>query len=139
MTASVLAQMWEGDHMGDGWWWVMGIGWLVFLTLIVVLVYLLIRHLTDSGRGAPTRSSAGTCSPTDSPEARSTRRSTGVAGTRSGPRNPPVSPTFSPDTAGTCVSEHGFDLARAPERAPMSPEDEGVSAHAGALIGRRQN
>ena len=32
------------DHMGRGWWWVMGIGWLVFLGLIVVLAVLLVRH-----------------------------------------------------------------------------------------------
>jgi hypothetical protein len=35
MTASpaiVVAQMWDGnDHMDGGWWWVMGIGWLIFL------------------------------------------------------------------------------------------------------------
>jgi putative membrane protein len=40
--------MWgDGDHMGGGWWWVMGIGWLVFLTLIVVLAFVLIRSLTQ--------------------------------------------------------------------------------------------
>jgi uncharacterized membrane protein len=34
MSAVVLAQMWDGDdHMNGEWWWVMGIGWLVFLAL----------------------------------------------------------------------------------------------------------
>ena len=33
-----------GDHMGSGWWWVMGIGWLVFLAAIVVLVVALTRQ-----------------------------------------------------------------------------------------------
>jgi putative membrane protein len=48
--AAVLAQMWDGDdHMGDGWWWVMGIGWLLFLAFIGLLVYLLVRHHTDTG------------------------------------------------------------------------------------------
>ena len=35
--AIVLAQMWDGDHMGRGWWWVVGIGWLIFLAVLVVL------------------------------------------------------------------------------------------------------
>lgn len=49
MSAVVLAQMWDGDdHMNGGWWWVMGIGWLVFLALVVVLGYLLIRHFTQT-------------------------------------------------------------------------------------------
>lgn len=44
-----------GDHMGRGWWWVMGIGWLVFLALIVVLAVVLTRHYRPAGstrRGA---------------------------------------------------------------------------------------
>jgi hypothetical protein len=50
MTAVVFAQMWDGrDHMGVGWWWVMGIGWLLFLAFIGVIVYLLVRHHTDGG------------------------------------------------------------------------------------------
>jgi putative membrane protein len=32
------------DHMGRGWWWVMGIGWLVFLAAIVIVVVVLVRH-----------------------------------------------------------------------------------------------
>ena len=44
--------MWDGDHMGGGWWWVMGVGWLIFLGLLVVLGYVLIRHQTQTqGRG----------------------------------------------------------------------------------------
>ena len=45
----LLAQMWDGDnHMSGGWWWVMGIGWLVFLAFIGLHVYLLVRHHTDT-------------------------------------------------------------------------------------------
>jgi uncharacterized membrane protein HdeD (DUF308 family) len=25
------------DHMDGGWWWVMGIGWLVFLAALVIV------------------------------------------------------------------------------------------------------
>ena len=52
---TVIGQMWDGDggHMGGGWWWVMGIGWLIFLAVIVVLGVLLVRHLTNGpGRGS---------------------------------------------------------------------------------------
>ncbi len=44
--ATVLAQMWDrdGGHMDGGWWWVMGIGWLVFLAAIIVIVLLLVRR-----------------------------------------------------------------------------------------------
>jgi putative membrane protein len=57
--AMVLAQMWDhGDHMGDGWWWVMGIGWLLFLAFIGLLVYLLVRHHTDPGTLTGRRSTA---------------------------------------------------------------------------------
>ena len=31
------------DHMSGGWWWVMGIGWLVFLGAIVAVVVALTR------------------------------------------------------------------------------------------------
>jgi putative membrane protein len=57
MPALVLAQMWDGDdHMNGGWWWVMGIGWLVFLAIVVVFGYLLIRHITQmSGAGQQRR------------------------------------------------------------------------------------
>ena len=39
----VLGQMWDGDRMGRGWWWVMGIGWLIFLVVIVILAVVLVR------------------------------------------------------------------------------------------------
>ena len=57
--AVVLAQMWDrGNHMGGGWWWVMGIGWLIFLAFIGLLVYLLVRHHTVSGTFTGRRSTA---------------------------------------------------------------------------------
>jgi putative membrane protein len=40
--------------MGTGWWWVMGIGWLIFLALIVVLAVVLVRGFTTG----PARGSA---------------------------------------------------------------------------------
>jgi putative membrane protein len=46
-VALVLAQMMDrGDHMdnGNGWWWVMGIGALVVLSLFVVLIVVLVRR-----------------------------------------------------------------------------------------------
>ena len=46
--ALVVAQMWDGDdHMGRGWWWLMGIGWLIFLAALVVVGVVLVRHLTN--------------------------------------------------------------------------------------------
>ena len=46
MLAAVAAQVCEncGDHMGGGWWWVMGVGWLVFLAAVVVLAVVLTRQ-----------------------------------------------------------------------------------------------
>jgi putative membrane protein len=59
MVCDVLAQMWDGDdHMGGGWWWVMGIGWLLFLAFFGFLTFLLVRHFTDSDRDGQRRSSA---------------------------------------------------------------------------------
>ena len=59
MVCYVLAQMWDGDdHMGGGWWWVMGIGWLLFLAFVGFLTFLLVRHVTDSDRDGQRRSSA---------------------------------------------------------------------------------
>lgn len=45
MFAVTAARVYEGcdGHMGGGWWWVMGIGWLIFLALIVVLAFALAR------------------------------------------------------------------------------------------------
>jgi putative membrane protein len=59
MVAVVLAQMWDrDDHMGGGWWWVMGIGWLLFLAFIGFMAYLLVRHLTEARGELPGRSPA---------------------------------------------------------------------------------
>ena len=59
MFAALLDQMWDdGNHMGAGWWWVMGIGWLLFLAFIGLLAYLLLRHHTDSGDSSRQRASA---------------------------------------------------------------------------------
>jgi putative membrane protein len=58
MVAVVLAQMSDRDnHMGDGWWWLMGVGWLLFLAFIGFLAYLLVRHVTEA-RAQPGRSPA---------------------------------------------------------------------------------
>jgi putative membrane protein len=54
MGMFVLAQMWDdGRHMrGEtGWWWVMGIGWLVFLAAVVSLVVLFLRQRPAHGDG----------------------------------------------------------------------------------------
>jgi putative membrane protein len=39
----------DNDHMDSDWWWVMGLGWLIFLALIGLMVYMLVRHHTGSG------------------------------------------------------------------------------------------
>jgi putative membrane protein len=44
----VVAQMLDGDRMDDGWWWVMGVGWLVLLAAFVVLAVVLVRHFTQT-------------------------------------------------------------------------------------------
>ena len=60
MVCDVLAQMWDGDeHMGGGWWWVMGIGWLLFLAFVGFLTFLLVRHVIDSR--SPRRSAPQQC------------------------------------------------------------------------------
>ncbi len=40
------------DHMSGGWWWVMGIGWLVFLAAVATIVYALTRHHAPPATGA---------------------------------------------------------------------------------------
>ena len=48
----VLGQgMWAdgGDHMSGGWWWAMGIAWIAFLAVLVVVGFTLIRRLTPIG------------------------------------------------------------------------------------------
>ena len=84
MSTVVLAQMWDGDdHMDGGWWWVMGIGWLVFLALVVVLGYLLIRHFTQtSGGGGQQRRGAEDVLADRFRAARLTRMSSGADATR---------------------------------------------------------
>jgi len=45
--SAVVAQMWDGDnHMNSGWWWVMGIGWLVFLAVVLLLGALFARSVS---------------------------------------------------------------------------------------------
>lgn len=44
---------WGDDHMGSGWWWTMGVGWLVFLALVVLLVAYLVRQVADRDRPPP--------------------------------------------------------------------------------------
>lgn len=43
------------NHMGGGWWWVMGVGWLVFLALIVLVVIFVVRHSVDRGQRGTSR------------------------------------------------------------------------------------
>jgi putative membrane protein len=45
--------MFDDGHMDDGWWWVMGVGWLVLLAALVVLAVVLVRHFTQGTRSAP--------------------------------------------------------------------------------------
>ena len=50
MLPVLLGQMWvrDGRHMGDGWWWVMGVAWLVFLAAVLVVAVVLVQHLVRS-------------------------------------------------------------------------------------------
>ena len=43
------------NHMGGGWWWVMGVGWLVFLALIVLVVIFVVRQSVDHGQRGTSR------------------------------------------------------------------------------------
>ena len=55
MLAAFVGQMWDsGDHMGRGWWWVMGVGWLIFLALVAVVVVIVVRHFTTGNPRAGT-------------------------------------------------------------------------------------
>jgi putative membrane protein len=55
MTLAVMAQMWNGNHMGGGWWWAMGIGWLL-LALAATAVVLVVR--SSCGRKTGVRGAA---------------------------------------------------------------------------------
>jgi len=47
MLATILTGMgnYDGDgHMGGGWWWVMGVGWLIFLAAVVAIAIALTRR-----------------------------------------------------------------------------------------------
>ena len=46
MFATVLSGIGScgDDHMSGGWWWVMGIGWLVFLGAVAAIVYAFTRR-----------------------------------------------------------------------------------------------
>jgi putative membrane protein len=48
-NAVMAGMMNDNDHMDSDWWWVMGLGWLIFLALIGLLVYMLVRHHTGGG------------------------------------------------------------------------------------------
>ena len=51
-TLGIAQVVGDGDHMGRGWWWVMGVGWLIFLAVLVVLAVVLVRGFTnDRPRG----------------------------------------------------------------------------------------
>jgi putative membrane protein len=56
MTLAVLAQMWNGNHMGVGWWLAMSIGWLLLLSLATTAVVLAVR--SSSGRNTGVRGAA---------------------------------------------------------------------------------
>lgn len=43
------------NNMGGGWWWAMGIGWLVFLGLIVLVVVLFVHQANDRHRPTGSR------------------------------------------------------------------------------------
>jgi len=61
-VAVLLAQMYDGggDHMDGGWWWVMGIGFLILLAVLVgVVVMFVTRH------SGPSPSTSGGRSPED--------------------------------------------------------------------------
>ena len=108
----VLGQMWDGDHMGPGWWWVMGIGWLIFLALIVVLAVVLVRGFTKGPRGGALTTSSRSASP----EERSTKTSTVADGARCAAEGPAL-------WASECRRKSGEDAhcyARTPRVSPTS-------------------
>jgi putative membrane protein len=55
MLVTILGGVSNWDnHMGGGWWWLMGIGWLVFLAIIVGVVLVLVRHTQRTSVGSRT-------------------------------------------------------------------------------------
>ena len=54
IAARVCENCGDGDHMGGGWWWVMGIGWLVFLAAVVILAVVLTRRSHPAGTSSRT-------------------------------------------------------------------------------------
>jgi len=51
MISTLLAGMGHGDgdgHMGDGWWWLMGVAWLVLLAAVVAIAIALTRRRDTS-------------------------------------------------------------------------------------------
>ena len=62
MYAALLIAGYDGrydgfmdNHMGAGWWWVMGLGWLVFLALIATVVVFFVRQSRERGFGGASR------------------------------------------------------------------------------------
>ena len=52
MVATILAGMgpYDGDgHMGGGWCWVMGVGWLILLAAVVAIAIALTRNHRSGG------------------------------------------------------------------------------------------
>jgi putative membrane protein len=56
MLGALSAQVYEtcDGHMDGGWWWVMGIGWLIFLAVVIGVAVVVLRHY--GGSGVPARS-----------------------------------------------------------------------------------
>jgi len=53
MFAAIAVQViHDNDHMSGGWWWVMGIGWLIFLAIVVTVGIVLARSLSSRDRGS---------------------------------------------------------------------------------------
>jgi putative membrane protein len=51
--ATVAQVVWPCDgHMSGGWWWVMGIGWLLVVAIIAALAFVLIRSVAAGQRSA---------------------------------------------------------------------------------------
>jgi len=54
MIALLAQPMWrDGSHMNGDWWWVMAIGWLIFVAAVVVTAFVLIRSLPHGNTAGP--------------------------------------------------------------------------------------